>query len=211
MADWAAAQQGEWKPDAACTPRGLCVSASAGRRPPRRGQFAEGCRGLQGCLRPRQERTRPRPCRLARRHGVCSACLHGQRGQGCAPGCRDTAGTPPVDVSLLDDRRSRGKLQTAPASQWPTWHLSTRVPVRNWRLVFENSCRLPKTHPSLSLSGGDGQQVGARPGHAETGLPGTAVTLCHCGQLSAPAASCHHARHKTDPLGDAAGTGRVIN
>lgn len=76
---------------------------------------------------------------------------------------------------------------------------------------FENSCQRPNAHPSLSPPGGDRQQVGARPGHAETGVPGTAVTPCHCGQLSAPAASCHHARHETHPLSDAAGKGCVIN
>lgn len=51
----------------------------------------------------------------------------------------------------------------------------------------------------------EGRQVGVRPGLAETGVPGTAVTLCHCGQLSAPAASCHSARHKTYPLSGPAG------
>lgn len=45
----------------------------------------------------------------------------------------------------------------------------------------------------------EGRQVGARPGLAETAAPGTAVTLCHCGQLSAPAASRHRTRHKTYP------------
>lgn len=112
------------------------------------------------------------------------------------PSCRQV---PPGGPLLLSLSPSQDLLLSG-----STWHLNTRVPVSNWQPDFKNGCQPPKTHPSPSLSGGDGRQVGVKLGHTETGVPGTAVTLCHCGQLSAPAASCHRARHKTYPLSDPA-------
>lgn len=51
----------------------------------------------------------------------------------------------------------------------------------------------------------EGWQVGVWPGLAETGVPGTAVTLCPCSsQLRAPAANCHRTRHETHPWSGAA-------
>lgn len=112
-------------------------------------------------------------------------------------------GAPLASVSLLDDRCFEVSSSQDLFLNRPTWYLNARVPVSNWLLKMATSLQ---KHPSPSLLGGDGRQVGARLGHEEMGAPGTAVTLCHCGQLSAPAASCPCARHETDPLSHPAST-----
>lgn len=48
----------------------------------------------------------------------------------------------------------------------------------NW--VFKTATSLQHTFITLAVRDEDGRW--ARPGLAETGAPGTAVTLCHCGR-----------------------------
>lgn len=105
--------------------------------------------------------------------------------------------TPPASVASW----TIGAFKSAPHRIFnrPTWHLNTRVPVSNWLLKTAASLQ----NASITVTvGSDGRQVGARLGREEMGAPGTAVTVCHYGQLSAPAASCHCARHETYPLSD---------
>lgn len=118
---------------------------------------------------------------------------HGQLG----PHCPALPSTPPASVASW----TIAAFKSAPHRTFnrPTWHLNTHVPVSNWLLKTAASLQ----NASITVTvGSDGRQVGARLGREEMGAPGTAVTVCHYGQLSAPAASCHCARHETYSLSD---------
>lgn len=119
--------------------------------------------------------------------------LHGQLG----PHCPALPSTPSVSVSSWTITAFKSASQRT--FNRPTWYLNTRVPVSNWPL--QTAASLQNTSITVTV-GSDGRQVGARLGREEMGAPGTAVTVCHYGQLSAPAASCHCARHETYPLSD---------
>lgn len=73
------------------------ASVSAQRRPacglPGGGRVRRAGRGC-GDVWPRQELTRPRPCRLSWHHDVCTALLHGRQARCRGPSC-DTARAPP--------------------------------------------------------------------------------------------------------------------
>lgn len=176
-----------------------------------------GWQGRDGVMLPQAEWERPPQDAGAPREGGRSgdgAPATGQPGRTTLAGCglrwfRDAGGVPCVVPSgPFPGRRCQcwGRPpQTGPhpSPQGPTWHPGACARVSNWQPVFKTAASLQnriRHHrcQGRSTAGGRG------PGLAGTGAPGTADALCHCGQLSVPAASCHGARHKTYPLSDPA-------